>query len=268
MTSRVATLDSSEPVETEHRVGRVLVTSMVVPGGWDVPPHGHEDAGVCVIVSGGFDERTRRGEHACLAGTLRYSPPDDYHRIRLRDATMECLVIELDRDELPSSAGPVFLHSPPLADIAARLIDEVADDSTCCPLVAESMALQLFAGIVRHEKDRRYRHPPRWLLEIRRTLDDPTGWSLSLDELGALSGHNGAHLAFAFREHFGLTIGDYVRARQLSVARRELLHSRIPISRVAAAAGFADQSHLTRVMRRALGTTPGQLRAAAQARVA
>ena len=38
-----------------------------------------------------------------------------------------------------------------------------------------------------------------------------------------------------------------------------------PLSEVAAAAGFADQAHLTRCFRRALGVTPGSYRAAMRA---
>ena len=246
-------------------VGRLTVSSIGVPGRFAVPRHDHESAIVCVVLDGAFDERTRRGEHPCLPGTVRYSPPGDLHHIRLRESDMRCVVVALDRDDLPGSGRRVYVQSPALARLARRLDDE-AGDPGCCPIVAESMAVELFAGAVRHERRRRYRNPPRWLVDVRRTLDDAASWSLSLHELGRLSGYSGAHLAVAFREHFGLTIGDYIRSRQLSIARHELLRTRAPISQVAAMAGFADQSHLTRLMRRALGTTPARLRAAAAPR--
>jgi hypothetical protein len=183
---------SPEPIEIEHTFGRVALAEIFIPAGYRVPTHGHGESSVCVIVDGGFDERTRRGAQACLAGTLRYSPPDDLHQIQLRDVAMRCTVISAERDDLPASRSRLYLHSPVLAELAARLSREGSDPSKGCPLIAESMALELFAGIVRHARKRRYRHAPRWLIEIRRTLDDPSRWSLTLDELGECAGHNGA----------------------------------------------------------------------------
>ena len=252
---------SSEPTEQEHQIGRVSVAEISVPGGHAIPTHAHEEPSICVITAGGFDERHQRGEQACLPGTLRSSPADDKHRIGMRDAPMRCIVIALEREEVPLAGGRLYVRSPVLAKIAARLARVAAEPARNCPLRAESMALELFAGMLRHERPRRYRHPPLWLSDIRRTLADPASWSLTIDELGLLCGHNGAHLAFAFREHFGLTIGEYVRERQISVARELLMNTTTPISQVAASAGFSDQSHLTRVMRRTLGITPARLRA-------
>jgi AraC family transcriptional regulator len=71
------------------------------------------------------------------------------------------------------------------------------------------------------------------------------------------------HLARAFRDHFGVPITVYARRIQLDAAQRMLTDSLLPLSQVAALTGFADQSHLTRTMRSALGCTPGTLRRAA-----
>jgi AraC family transcriptional regulator len=68
------------------------------------------------------------------------------------------------------------------------------------------------------------------------------------------------HLAREFRDHFGLTVGDYVRRRRLARARHLLAHTDLPLSAAAADAGFADQAHLTRAFRAAFGTTPGRFR--------
>jgi AraC family transcriptional regulator len=50
------------------------------------------------------------------------------------------------------------------------------------------------------------------------------------------------------------------RAERVRVASELIRTGNRPLSEIALAAGFCDQAHLTRVMRRSLGTTPGRLR--------
>ncbi|MFE7620297.1 helix-turn-helix transcriptional regulator [Streptomyces sp. NPDC057496] len=52
----------------------------------------------------------------------------------------------------------------------------------------------------------------------------------------------------------------YVMQLRLERARQALLNTNRPIADIAVEHGFADQSHLTRMMRRHTGTTPGLLR--------
>ena len=65
----------------------------------------------------------------------------------------------------------------------------------------------------------------------------------------------------AFRVRYGLSPSEYQRQLRLRAARQALA-SGAAIADVAAAAGFADQAHLTRWFRRCYGITPGAYRAA------
>jgi len=69
-----------------------------------------------------------------------------------------------------------------------------------------------------------------------------------------------AHLARAFRAHFRMSMGPYVRRLRLDWAAGELARSDLPLAAVALAAGFADQSHFTRTFKRYLGVTPNVYR--------
>ncbi len=68
------------------------------------------------------------------------------------------------------------------------------------------------------------------------------------------------HLCRAFKRHNGMTIQQYAVALRLDYARGLLWGTGMPISQVAAETGFADQSHLTRVLVSHSDKTPARLR--------
>jgi AraC family transcriptional regulator len=69
-----------------------------------------------------------------------------------------------------------------------------------------------------------------------------------------------AHLSRAFHRRFGSPVLAYVRRARVRAAADLLRRSSLALADVAAAAGFADQSHLTRVFKQATGVTPGRYR--------
>lgn len=64
----------------------------------------------------------------------------------------------------------------------------------------------------------------------------------------------------AFRETTGVTPYQWLLAERITRAREMLRSSEAPLSEVAIACGFADQSHFTRVFTNVVGTTPGHWR--------
>jgi AraC family transcriptional regulator len=91
-------------------------------------------------------------------------------------------------------------------------------------------------------------------LHIVRNLDTP----LTLDALAAVVGRSRFHFARLFKASTGVTPHRHVVRRRVERAR-ELLRAGGVIAEVAAAVGFASQSHLHAHVRRAFGCTPGQL---------
>jgi AraC-like DNA-binding protein len=78
-----------------------------------------------------------------------------------------------------------------------------------------------------------------------------------LAELASVAGLTRFDLVRRFRQQTGLT--PHAFQTNLRIRRaRGMLGAGEPIARVAAACGFADQPHLTRTFRRAVGVTPGR----------
>jgi AraC-like DNA-binding protein len=85
---------------------------------------------------------------------------------------------------------------------------------------------------------------------------------VALAELSSFAGLSRYELIRRFREQTGLTPHAFQTNLRIAHART-MLRAGDPIAGVAAACGFADQSHLTRTFRRAVGVTPGRFSAAA-----
>jgi AraC-like DNA-binding protein len=90
---------------------------------------------------------------------------------------------------------------------------------------------------------------------FRDLLDARTVPGVTLAEAAAILHAHPTHLVRAFRDAFGLPPHAYLTGRRVERARALLLEGRRPAD-VAAAAGFYDQSHLTRYFKRYLGTAP------------
>ena len=81
--------------------------------------------------------------------------------------------------------------------------------------------------------------------------------SVSLTRIAAVAGLSCFYFIRVFRANFGVTPHVYLTTLRLERARR-LLQTSMPIAQAAVAAGFSDQSHLTRLFKRVYGTTPGE----------
>lgn len=92
-------------------------------------------------------------------------------------------------------------------------------------------------------------------------LDQHLGQQVHLADIAAADGLPPFQLFRAFERATGMTPHAYQRQARVRTARA-LIRLNHPLAEVSAAAGFADQAHLTRWFRRMLGLTPGAYRKA------
>lgn len=97
---------------------------------------------------------------------------------------------------------------------------------------------------------------PEMARRVRELLHERYAEDLGLDELARLAGADRYRLTRAFAAAYGAPPHRYLVQLRLAEARRRLALGEPP-AEVAAAAGFADQSHMGRWFRRAFGYTPG-----------
>jgi AraC family transcriptional regulator len=239
------------------------------------PSHFHTTPSIALLLRGALEVTFASGRRleadAGAASGALVLPAGPPHRGRAgRDGARVLFVIPgADRVAMMGSAAaevladPTWWRGPRVGMIARGLAREltVADDSAA--LAIEGLTLELVAALVRRRRGvARPGSPPAWLRRVREALDDRYGArELRIADLSAIAGVDPAHLARAFRTHYGTTAGAYLRETRVRHAADALARSSTPLSRIALDVGFADQSHFTRVFRAAYGVTPQRWRA-------
>ncbi|MGE0401982.1 MAG: helix-turn-helix transcriptional regulator [Kofleriaceae bacterium] len=84
--------------------------------------------------------------------------------------------------------------------------------------------------------------------------------STSLGELAEVTGYSVFHTCRVFQRATGQTIHGFRRELRLHHALARLLDGDEPLAQIAAATGFASQSHLTNLFRARFGITPARVR--------
>jgi AraC-like DNA-binding protein len=102
--------------------------------------------------------------------------------------------------------------------------------------------------------------PPGAIRRVREHVEVHLSESIDLAELAAIAGLSVYHFARAFKQSAGVTPHHYLLHRRIERAQEMLARSELPLSGIALATGFSDQSHLARHFRQMLGMTPGQFR--------
>ncbi len=222
-----------------------------------VAQHQHVDAHFVLVLAGRY--RSAAAGHTLGPGALVWNPAGTEHRDHFTDGHGVFLALSLGAGpaaELGLDQGaPRLLNGAALQTAGAlAAMPAAAGASELLDLEVQCHELCVAAG-ASTPRDPAGRHTPVWLRRcMERLLDEPA----HTPSLAALAGEAGVHpvsLARAFRRHYGLPPGRLQRRVQLNRAAA-LLRQGEGVADVAAACGFADQSHFTRSFRGEYGSTP------------
>lgn len=245
-------------------VNGLSVTELDFPPGYDQPPFEPELPYLAVVIDGAlvksFSKRTIELE---AAGAVTM-PVGATHGARFGSDGARIVIVTPRHASDPVADcldRLLELRGRELTWLAWRLAGELRASDTAAPLAAEGLALELLAATTRETVPQRSRvRPPAWLRAaeelLRARLGEPPGLGELADEIGV----HPAYLARSFRAHYGLSVGEYGRRLRLASAARELSRGDRSLAEIAAEAGFADQSHFTRVFKAHVGTTPARYR--------
>jgi AraC-like DNA-binding protein len=98
--------------------------------------------------------------------------------------------------------------------------------------------------------------PPVLTQRICEYIESHLVQKITLEALAAIAGLSTHHFARAFHQSVGMPPHSYLLSRRLERAERMLRETQLPLSEIAVATGFSDQSHLARHFRRRTGMSP------------
>jgi AraC family transcriptional regulator len=263
---KVGTLGRQEFIES---AGGFLFTKTVHSSGTVLGRHGHVNASVVVVIGGGYQETFKGVSDVHRAGTVIAKPPGESHANCFGDHSATCLLIEPDedafgkiRDHSDLLDQPSSFSSPIATAIAHQIVRELRHPDALTPLQLESAALSLIVRCRRSGTQESARES-RMASQARALVHELPPGSAALSGIAAQLEVHPVYLARAFKRAFGLSIGGYARRIQVERALDMLVNSRCTIGEIAQAAGFYDQSHMSRVLRQQTGLSASDIRRSA-----
>ena len=252
-----------DPIKSRNVCGISMVDA-VYHAGLVLPVHSHQSAYLCWIRSGLYSESYESRKRECLASTVVFHPAGERHAQWMGRADVFSFNIELDRNWVQRTGlcrEPSEIIGGAAAECVRKLYHEFRDPDDVSPLAIEGLVLELAAAVRRDDRsgeDRFSALPP--VDRARRLIDARFLESLSLAEIADQVHLCPSTLAQGFRRRYGCSPSDYLRSLRLAEARRLLLTTTHPLCQIATNCGFADQSHLTRIFKRAYSMTPSRCR--------
>lgn len=258
-------------IVVHERIDGVAVTEAYHPPGMEVALHAHPVPCLTYVVSGTFEERVDGSRHRCAPGAVILKPTDAAHTNLYGDTGARSFVVEVPGwidEAFEDRGGPlsrcVVFEEGPVVVLAARIYGEYLDAEELSGLAVEELLHELVARVdgdaVESSGPAPGSRAPAWLRRVYDRLRAEFRRKPALSELAAEAGVHPDHVSRSFRRYFGSTISHQVRRWRVEEAARRIRAGDESLSAIALRAGFADQSHMTRQMKRHLGVTPGRLR--------
>jgi transcriptional regulator GlxA family with amidase domain len=102
--------------------------------------------------------------------------------------------------------------------------------------------------------------PPGALRRVREYVEAHLEKNISLQMLASTAGLSMSHFARAFKQSQGVPPHEYLVRCRVRRVQELLATTDLPLSEIARASGFSDQSHCTRRFREQVGITPSGYR--------
>jgi AraC family transcriptional regulator len=228
------------PIRTTARCDGTVSRRLQVPGSIDLMPLG-------------------------FSGEWQDEGPTAFLCIHLNPSLVQTTAEEMDvNPDRVSMLPSLQFMDPQIEHIGWALKAELETPEPSGRLYADSLGLALASHLLRQHAPLVPRvtngMPKRRLQRVTDYIRDHLAQDLRLVQLADVASISPSHFKWLFKQSVGVPVHQYVLARRVDYAVDLLLKSQLPLSDVALQAGFANQSHMARCVRRATGLTPSSLR--------
>jgi len=229
-----------------------------------MPPHGHTDPLISIVMRGAFREKFENSERLYSPGHAAFFPAGRIHAQDFGASGARQIIFRPQQDWLAwlSDCGTEletapYTKGPEFGLLADRLLMELENGDPLSGMAREGILLEIIAAFGRGDSRGRQASPaPQWLRKTRDFLHDNACRSITLGEVARAAGRHETHVAREFRRCFGTSVVGYLRRLRIQRAAQLLAGDELAISAVAFDCGFSSHSHLSREFRLFYGITP------------
>lgn len=251
----------------KHENGGLVLSEFRHDRARRLPKHSHELAFFNLLLQGEYRESYGQKTATLKPFTTIFRPSGETHHDEIGPAGIRIFSIEMRENWLArlheyGVAPSTVIASPgsELGWLATRLYREYRERKCYSALAIEALVLEMLVFVGRLKQPREKR-APAWLPKVMELIQANFQENLTSKTLAAETGVHPAHLSKVFRQFRHETIGDYVHKLRIQFACQQLGSPEVNLAAIATEAGFADQSHFTRVFKLFTGMTPGAYRA-------
>jgi AraC-like DNA-binding protein len=237
--------------------GGLVALLVVMRGGARLTGHRHDTPTVVAIADGEILDIGPATKRVLRVGAIRAVAAHESRDVVAGPAGAKVLVVAALPGQ-PVATHPRVRNGGPLGssrELVKRLVSLVTTNTP-----GEEFERLLLDWIV--ALDGTADNRPAWIERVKTSLDATAPFFPSTRSLAATAGVHSESLARAFRRNYGISVREYARRGRVVRARDLLAEPGRTLSQVALAAGFADQSHLTREFSLCFGLSPRRYRAA------
>jgi AraC family transcriptional regulator len=145
--------------------------------------------------------------------------------------------------------------------LAWALKDELETPDRFDHVYADGLGVALAVHLLRsHSQPASRRGFTNWQLKgLLRFIDENLDKNLSLAELARQTCVSVSYFKVLFKESMGMPVHKYIVKRRVEYASMLVTSGTSSLSEIAVQAGFCDQGHMARCMRRLTGIAPSEL---------
>jgi AraC family transcriptional regulator len=253
---------SGQRLVTDWQYRRLALSDVYFVPGLKRASHAHEHGKLCLLIQGKYHERIGRQTIHYKPFHCVYHPPGFDHTDDVGENGARLLSLSFDRalfDEIDTHR----VDLTPLRDLTGhrqvwRILRLFTASRDLLPIEIEAAAVNIITEIVSAPTE-----IPGSLLSLRVARDFITEnyrSNLTLAEVAQAVDLHPVYLGQLFTRKARQTLGDFVNDLRVRSAAEDLSCGSMPLADIAAANGFYDQSHFSRVFSRKVGVSPGAFR--------
>ncbi|MEM9261747.1 MAG: AraC family transcriptional regulator, partial [Bacteroidota bacterium] len=226
------------------------------------PWHYHENPYFMYVIKGNMLDIGKAGSAQLPPGSLMFLNWEETHRTEKHSATNgRGFHLQVERTWLQTQGihlglweGNQVLNHPDFHLLLSKIYYEFRRADAFSMVAIELMVLELCSSLTERFK-LPPKGPPPWMEALKTILHEGTS-PLSLTALSAELGVHPVHISRTVPLFLDTTLGDYLRKLRISKSLPLILGGEQPLTQIAFACGFSDQSHFTRTFKSYFGQTP------------